>query len=91
MHSNRAIALASCITLTWVTPLQLGLLNQRMYIQAVYRQLTGQIPRSTAPPVALVQIDDKSVRLSGMEEPTPLDRRYLAQLLDAIVARNARA
>lgn len=84
-----AIALTACVALTWISPVQTHLLNQRLLAQAIYRHVTGQIPAATEPPVVLLQIDERSVRLSGMEHPHPLDRRYLARILDALVEHNA--
>ncbi|MEM9217566.1 MAG: CHASE2 domain-containing protein [Cyanobacteria bacterium P01_F01_bin.150] len=50
---------------------------------------TSNAPGDSPPPVTLVQIDEKSIRLSGMEQPNPIDRAYLAKLLDALVQRGA--
>ncbi|MGJ3249127.1 MAG: CHASE2 domain-containing protein [Elainellaceae cyanobacterium] len=84
-----AIALAACLTLAVLPPVQKGLLNQRVWSQSVYRNLTQQIPDMSEPPVMLVQIDEKSIRLSGMTQPNPIDRQYLARILDELVRRDA--
>jgi hypothetical protein len=86
---HEAIALATCLTLAVLPAVQKGLLNQRVWLQSVYRDLTQQIPETSEPPVILVQIDEKSIRLSGMAQPNPIDRQYLAQILDELIRQDA--
>jgi hypothetical protein len=87
---REAIALLVLGGLSLYNPLQDALLNQRTYMQAVYRQLTLQVPPAAPPPVLLVQIDDKSIRRSGMSRPTPIDRSYLAKLVDQLTVLQAK-
>jgi hypothetical protein len=84
-----AIALTLCLLLGVIPQVQDILLSRRLWMQAIYRDLTGQLPPPTRPPVALVQIDDKSIRLSGMSQPTPIDRSYLASLVAQLSSLNA--
>lgn len=86
---HEAIALATCLTLAVLPAVQKGLLNQRVWAQSVYRNLTQQIPEESKPPVILVQIDEKSIRLSGMAQPNPINRQYLAQILDELIRQDA--
>ncbi|MDX2214267.1 MAG: CHASE2 domain-containing protein [Oculatellaceae cyanobacterium bins.114] len=85
-----AIALVSLGTLSLLNPVQDWLLSQRVYAQAIYRAITAQVPPADPPPVLLVQIDDKSIRLSGISNPNPIDRVYLASLIDRLVALDAK-
>jgi hypothetical protein len=61
------------------------LLDIRIALQAVYRDQTGQLAK-TAPPVKLVQIDQKSIdQPNGPKSPiNPIDRRYIARLIDRL-------
>ena len=84
---REAIAVVTLLLLSLWPSAQQSLLDQRIWAQAVYRDLTGQI--STAPPkppVLLVQIDTKSIQRSGMVHPQPMDRTYLAQIVDRLAA-----
>ncbi len=87
---KEAAALAAILFLSWQLPVQQGLLEQRVLIQAIYRQLTGQIFAPKTPPVLLVQIDEKSIREAKISDPKPMNRRYLAQLVDKLSTLNAK-
>ncbi|OLP19025.1 hypothetical protein BST81_07330 [Leptolyngbya sp. 'hensonii'] len=84
-----AIGLAALTLLSGNLGLQAELLNQRTGIQAAYRQVTRQIP-TDPPPVLLVQIDADSIREAKISTPNPMDRRYLATLVDRLTALDAR-
>lgn len=93
-----AIALAGCLTLAWLTPVQDWMLDQRIAIQARYRVMTHQLATNVPPPVALVQIDresiNRSVNIEGFDgidgiNINPMDRRYLAAVLDAMIEHDA--
>lgn len=86
----QAIALTATLGLSLFPPVQDFLLDRRLWAQAVYRDLTQQIPAETRPPVTLVQIDNKSIELSGMSDPNPIDRSYLAQLVDRLTAEQVK-
>ncbi len=87
---REAIALATLAFVSWQLPVQGFLLEQRVLVQAIYRQLTNQVPPTKHPPVLLVQIDDESIQKAGISAPNPMDRSYLAQLVDKLSAMNAR-
>jgi CHASE2 domain-containing sensor protein len=87
---REAIALATLAFVSWQLPVQGFLLEQRVLVQAIYRQLTHQVPTTKHPPVLLVQIDDESIQKAGISAPNPMDRSYLAQLVDKLSAMNAR-
>jgi hypothetical protein len=76
------------LSLSLAYPLQNTLLSYRTWIQAIYRDCTRQIAqiddRSKAPPVLLVQIDDRSLEQAHIANPVPISRPYLAQLVKAL-------
>lgn len=85
------IALGLLVGLSLWPPLQSVLLDYRLWTQAIYRDLTGQVPAAVeTPPVLLVQIDSESIRRSQMSQPVPMDRAYLAGLIDRLVDLDAR-
>lgn len=85
-----AIALTTCIALSLIPSVQTFLLDQRIWLQAVYRDLTGQLPPATRPPVTLVQVDEASVRRDKrIAVPTPINRDYLADLVNRLTSLNA--
>jgi hypothetical protein len=84
-----AIALSLGIALS-LSPAQAFLLNTRLWTQAVYRDFTNQVPaRVEPPPVALIQIDTASISRDRLSKLQPIDRRYLAKLLDRLTQLNA--
>lgn len=87
---QEAIVLAAAITLSLIPPIQAALLDTRIWVQALYRDYTGQLPPAAEPPpVALIQIDTVSISRSGISKVQPIDRRYLAQLIDRLTELNA--
>ncbi|MEM8504532.1 MAG: CHASE2 domain-containing protein [Cyanobacteria bacterium P01_D01_bin.1] len=70
--------------LSLFNPFTTALSARRLQVQAVYRDLTGQLP-TASPPVILVEIDDLAIREgfpSGV--PNPMDRAYLASIVDRL-------
>ncbi|WNZ24756.1 CHASE2 domain-containing protein [Leptolyngbya sp. NK1-12] len=86
---QQAIALTTLSLLSLLQPIQGHLLEQRVWVQALYRRATGQVV-STVAPVWLVQIDDQSIRRAGIAEPNPMDRSYLATLVNRAADLNAK-
>ncbi|PZD74081.1 hypothetical protein C1752_01133 [Acaryochloris thomasi RCC1774] len=86
---REAVTLAILIVLSLWPSLQRTLLDQRILAQSVYRMLTDQIPAQTTPPLTLVQIDDASIQKAGIRDPKPMDRAYLAKLVDRLVAHKS--
>lgn len=87
---REAIALSSLILISLQLPVQQFLLERRQLAQAMYRQVTHQVEKETIPPVLLVQIDEKSIRDAGISNPKPMDREYLAHLVDKLTVAKAR-
>ncbi|MEL7407555.1 MAG: CHASE2 domain-containing protein, partial [Cyanobacteria bacterium J06558_2] len=81
------VASALCL-LSLMPSVQNYLLDKRTVVQAVYRDLTGQLP-NISPPITLVHIDEQSLRNAGINQPVPLDRSYLASLIERLVASDA--
>lgn len=87
---QQAIALGSLLLLSLLPPVQNLLLEPRVWMQAVYRNLTGQVPPAATPPVLLVQIDEESIRKSGISNPRAMDRDYLASLVNQLAELDAK-
>ncbi|WP_254449542.1 CHASE2 domain-containing protein [Anabaena sp. UHCC 0253] len=85
-----AITLLLILTISLSLPLQKGILQRRILVQAIYRQLTNQVESVTYAPILLVQIDETSIRKANISNPKPMNRQYLAKLVDKLVANNAR-
>lgn len=82
---KQAIALGTLFTLSLMPSVQGILLQSRLWTQAVYRQVTGQLGGSPSPPTLLVQIDRDSLRNNRVQTVSPiLDRGYLAQIVTKI-------
>lgn len=76
-----AVAIALLLGISWQLPVQSWLTHQRLLTQAIYRHTTQQVPQ-TEPPILLVQIDNPSLIADGISNPRPIDRTYLARLID---------
>ncbi|MEE3719200.1 CHASE2 domain-containing protein [Tumidithrix elongata RA019] len=85
----QAIALISLCALSWQPSVQTQLLDKRIFLQALYRQHTGRIP-DRKPPVVLVQIDEESIRRAGISTPNPMNREYLASIVNRLSELNVR-
>jgi CHASE2 domain/CHAT domain len=87
---KKGAALAALTGLSLLAPVQSLLMETRLWAQAVYRQQTQQLPPAQ-PPVLLVQIDEDSVRGLDARKINPIDRSYLAQVLDRATALQPRS
>ena len=85
-----AIALSILTFLSLSLPVQDGLLEKRVLVQTIYRDITQQLPIGAPPKVLLVAIDDKSIRKAKISNPKPMNRQYLASLIDKLAASNAK-
>lgn len=86
-----AIALTSLLGMSLLYPIQDQFLDFRLFIQALYRQQTGQIERVQKEPVLLVQIDEASLEDPDNEAEAfcPLNYRYLSLLINRLSQLNA--
>ena len=82
--------LALLAALSLLAPVTQTLLSYRLWTQAIYRDLTTRSVPAGSPPVLLVQIDERSIR-AGIPSgnPYPMNRDYLAQIIDRLSALNA--
>ena len=81
---TQAIAVMGMALVALLPAVQDVLLHKRTFVQAVYRDVTGQLPVDEPPPVVLVQIDRESIARAGMANPYPMNRQYLAGLVDRL-------
>ena len=85
-NSRQAIALSILSAASLIAPVQDLMLDGRIYVQALYRQATHQIPQNR-PKINIVQIDEASLR-SGLipaRKINPIDRAALAKIVDRII------
>ena len=85
-NSRQAIALSILSAASLIAPVQDLMLDGRIYVQALYRQATHQIPQNR-PKINIVQIDEASLR-SGLipaRKINPIDRAALAKIVDQII------
>lgn len=82
---TEVIVLLCILIISLILPLQKWLLGRRILAQAIYRQLTNQVATVPQPPVLLVEIDDESIRKAKIPHPKPMNREYLARLVDRLV------
>ncbi|MEM7713159.1 MAG: CHASE2 domain-containing protein, partial [Cyanobacteria bacterium P01_A01_bin.68] len=84
-----AVTISALALISLQLPVQDWLLERRVLVQAVYRQLTNQTDTTTIPPVLLVQIDNESINKAGILNPRPINREYVAQIVDKLVELEA--
>lgn len=85
---REAITLSAALVLSFLVPVQDLLLDVRQLSQAVYRDLTEQLPEGT-PPVRLIAIDQDSINQEGFNAER-MSRAYLAKLVDKIAGFNVK-
>ncbi|MGD1907274.1 MAG: CHASE2 domain-containing protein [Leptolyngbyaceae cyanobacterium] len=88
-NRRQGVALAAVAVLSVIPAVRETFLSGRLLSQAIYRNLTGQLPQAS-PEVVLVQVDNSSVQQSILlENPVPINQQYLSTLLDKLVALDA--
>lgn len=85
----QAVSLLILSLLSLTLPLQGKLLEQRLWMQSLYRHITQQGIAPTPPPVTLVQIDSQSIQAAKLTQAHPMDRSYLATIINRLAALNA--
>lgn len=86
------ITLGILSALSILPPVQESVLDWQIGMQAVYRHATNQIPNTQSqPPVLVVSVDEKSLNEANVnaEKFHPIDRSYLAKIIDKLTAQNA--
>jgi len=81
---KEAIALSALLLSSWQLSTQEWLLDRRVYLQALYRQLTEQIETTIPQPVLMIAVDEESIRKVGLSDPRPMDRRYLGEIINQL-------
>ncbi|MEA5547971.1 CHASE2 domain-containing protein [Limnoraphis robusta CCNP1324] len=76
------------VGLSWQLSIQGFLLDTRLWVQSVYRQVTQQVPQDT-PKVLMVSIDEESIKRAKIDDPRPMDRAYIAKIIDQLAALEA--
>lgn len=76
--------------LSLLAPVQSLLLEPRILLQAVYRQVTLQVPSQVEAKVLLVRIDSNSLNADNIKHERPIDYSYLAKLVQKLSESNAK-
>jgi hypothetical protein len=84
------LLLVMFLLISWQLPVQDFLLERRVLMQAIYRNITGQTGKNGPPPVLLVPIDQESLEKDNIGNPRPMPRTYIARLIERLSALNAR-
>jgi CHASE2 domain-containing sensor protein len=84
--------LVALLFLSLLPPVQSLLLEPRIWLQAVYRQVTFQVPAKGKSPVRVIQIDEESLQADTYrsEQIYPIDYSYLAALLNRLSQLDAK-
>ncbi|MUG97661.1 CHASE2 domain-containing protein [Scytonema sp. UIC 10036] len=83
---RETLALGTLVILSLLPPVQEALLDFQVGMQAVYRNVTKQLPSETSPPVLLIHIDEASLNEAGTKAHkfNPIDRSYFAKIIDKL-------
>ncbi|MBE9140200.1 CHASE2 domain-containing protein [Nodosilinea sp. LEGE 07088] len=84
-----ALSVTAIALLSLISPVHYGLLNRRVLAQAIYRDLTRQVPAMVEPPVVLVQVDSATFSRWGATDFKPIDRGLLADILTRLTEQQA--
>jgi len=87
---QEAIAVSLLLFISGFPPVQSWLLQQRVWVQAIFRQLTTSPPAVASPPVVLVQIDDQTLQRLKIKQVKPMDRALIARLIDRLIELDAK-
>jgi CHASE2 domain-containing sensor protein len=86
-----AVTISALALISLQIPVQTWLLEKRVLVQAMYRNLTNQVeePVNINPHIILVQIDNESIQKANILNPRPINREYMAQIIDKLVELKA--
>lgn len=91
LSTNQLAVFSLLAILAVFSPAQKFLLEIRIVTQALYREITGQIAdEQEKPPVVLISIDDESFNREKIESRYPINRKYLAKIIDRLAQSNAK-
>jgi CHASE2 domain-containing sensor protein len=80
------------LILSLLPPVQNLLLEPRILLQSIYRQVTFQVPAKGKSPVRVIQIDEESLQADTYksEKAFPIDYSYLATILNRLSQLDAK-
>jgi CHASE2 domain-containing sensor protein len=78
---QQTLGLLGCTLISVLPPMQNLMLEARVAVQSVYRHRTQQLPKNQ-PQILLIQVDEDSIRGLDARKINPIDRTYLAQVID---------
>jgi hypothetical protein len=88
LPTKREIKAAGIVLLLGALPVvNDALIEARVGLQAVYRDLTGQVPKlseDSLPPVHVVAVDQRALDDEGITEAKPISQGLIADLIEAI-------
>ncbi|WP_159786962.1 CHASE2 domain-containing protein [Sodalinema gerasimenkoae] len=82
---SEAVAVGSLLLLSVLPNLHYWLLDQRVGMQARYRDWTGQVAWEEVPPVVLVLVDQQTFQRRGLSQYKPIDRQLLADVMSRVM------
>ncbi|XGV94391.1 MAG: CHASE2 domain-containing protein (plasmid) [Leptolyngbya sp. BL-A-14] len=87
-----AIAVGSIAAFCLMYPIQDFLIERRLLVQAVYRNITQQVSIEIPPPVLMVSIDQESIKEAKLDalEISPIDRQYLGSIIQKVATLQPR-
>lgn len=77
-----------CLGLSLLPPVQTTLLDGRLFTQLLWREIVSS-PAETPPQQVVVEIDDDSLLAAQVNSLRPLDRSYLARLVNYLVRQKS--
>ncbi len=87
---REVISLALLLVIGGLPSVQAWLLEQRLWVQAICRQVTEPNSQVAPPPVVLVQIDDLSIQKLKIQQVKPMDRSVIARLIERLTQLEAK-
>jgi CHASE2 domain-containing sensor protein len=86
---GESMGLAACLFVSLLPPVQDLLLDGRLWVQTLNRQLTGGIPTQVEAPILVVKVDPRSLAAANIENPRPIPQDYLGDIIANLSERNA--
>ncbi|WP_187329451.1 CHAT domain-containing protein [Halomicronema hongdechloris] len=88
LPTKRELTTAGAVLLLGAVPVvQDVLVEVRVALQAVYRDITQQVPvmaEDAVPPVHLIAIDQRALDMAGITEAEPMPQAFIAELVDEV-------
>ncbi len=88
---REVLVVGTLLIASLLPPVQETALDWQIGMQAAYRYITGQVlAKSSQPPVLVVHVDEKSLADTDARKFNPIDRTYLAKIINELTANNAK-